>query len=374
MWFVDARSSDERLSFGERTVLYTLGGAGFLIWIALALLIVAQQARPAGADGMAEPLIRRYDTRTPTSAARVTATALPSATATFTLLPIPTATVTLAPTPMASGVSMVPIDEDIEVIALLGIDESQDAVVWRTDSIILAFVDRKNAHLVLLSVPRDLWVQIPGHGSNRINTVDALGERSKYPGGGVALFDETLRYNLGLWIDHYVRIDFEGFVHIVDALGGIEVDVKEPITDNFPDPTVPSGWAWITLSRGPRHMDGRMALSYCRSRITTNDFDRSARQQQVLFALWQKALTLENIGRAPKLWTEFRGYFETDLNVAEAVSLAYFLHELEPDEVRTKHLNFRLTRSWTTTQGAQVLLPRTKEIQAVVLDLHTWSE
>jgi LCP family protein required for cell wall assembly len=275
---------------------------------------------------------------------------------------------------MASGVSMVPIDGDIQVIALLGMDEDQDAVLWRTDSIILAFVDRKNDRLALLSVPRDLWVRIPGYGSNRINTVDSLGERKKYPGGGIALLDDTLRYNLGLPIHHYVRIDFGGFVRIVDALGGITVDVKEPITDHFPDADAPSGWAWITLPRGPRHMDGRMTLSYCRSRMTTNDFDRSARQQQVLFALWKKALTIENLLRAPKLWAEFRDTFETDLEMADAVSLAYFLQDLEPDAVRTAHLNFRLTQAWTTPQGAQVLLPRTDAIQAVVLELFTSSE
>jgi LCP family protein required for cell wall assembly len=204
--------------------------------------------------------------------------------------------------------------------------------------------------------------------------VDSLGERKKHPGGGIGLLDTTLRYNLGLPIHHYVRIDFGGFIRIIDALGGVTIDVKEPITDHFPDPTSPSGWAWITLPRGPRHMDGSLALSYCRSRITTNDFDRSARQQQVLMALWKKALTVENLIRAPKLWAEFGDTFETDLNLAEAVSLAYFVQGLDPDTVHTAHLNFRLTRAWTTSQGAQVLLPRTDDIQRVVLELVTHSK
>ena len=79
-------------------------------------------------------------------------------------------------------------------------------------------------------------MRIPGYASNRINTVDSLGERRNYPGGGLALLDKTLRLNLGVPVHHYVRVDFRGFVRIIDAMGGVTVDVKKPITDHFPDP------------------------------------------------------------------------------------------------------------------------------------------
>jgi LCP family protein required for cell wall assembly len=269
---------------------------------------------------------------------------------------------------------MLPIDGDLQVIALLGIDEEHDAAVWRTDAIILAFVDRKQSRLTLFSVPRDLWVHIPGYHSGRINTVDALGERKNYPGGGIALLDRTLRFNLGLPIHHYIRVDFMGFINVIDTVGGVTVDVKEPVTDHFPDPTSPTGWAWITLPAGPMHMDGSTALSYCRSRVTSNDFDRSTRQRQVLFGLWQEVLTVDTLTRAPQLWAEFDEAFETDLSMAEAVQLAYFVQGLDPDQVRSRSLDYKLTHAWTTPQGAQVLLPETEAIRQAVMDLLSVSE
>jgi LCP family protein required for cell wall assembly len=264
---------------------------------------------------------------------------------------------------------MLPLDGDIEVIALLGIDEDDESAVWRTDSIILTFVDRKAERLSLFSVPRDLWVRIPGYASNRINTVDALGERTDYPGGGLALLDKTLRFNLGIPVHHSIRLDFGGFVRIVDALGGVTVHVERSLAGFFPDPRSASGWKWITVPAGTHHMDGRMALTYCRSRMSTNDFDRSARQQQVLFAIWNRALDLETLTRAPQLWTEFNSAFSTDLTMTEAIQLAYFVQKLDPEQVRAAHVEYALVREWTTPEGAQVLLPQTEGIRQAVLDL-----
>jgi polyisoprenyl-teichoic acid--peptidoglycan teichoic acid transferase len=364
---VNTLSSDENLSFGEKVVLCLLGGAGLLVWAIVTLFAMSGRGFTDRAYAMPPPVVRA--SATSTDAIVVSPTATPSPTVDFTPTLMPTPTLTPVPTTMPSGVSMLPIDGDIQVIALLGIDEKHNAAVWRTDSIILAFVDRKARRLSLLSVPRDMWVRIPGYASNRINTVDALGARTNYPGGGVALLDQTLRFNLGIPVHNYVRIDFHGFVRIVNALGGVTVDVKKPLTDTFPDPTSPSGWAWITLNPGVRHMDGRMALSYCRSRVTSSDFDRSTRQQQIMFAVWRKALTLDALARAPQLWTEFSDAIETDLSITSAVQLAYFVQGLDPDAVRNEHIDNRLVRPWTTALGAQVLLPETEDIRRLTLDL-----
>jgi LCP family protein required for cell wall assembly len=235
---------------------------------------------------------------------------------------------------------------------------------------ILAFIDPKARALSVLSVPRDLWVQIPGHGSNRINTVDALGERIDYPGGGGrALLDETLRLNLGVPVHHYVRIDFAGFMRIIDAMGGITVDVQVPLRDWFPDPEALFGRRYFAMPAGLRQMDGRTALAYCRSRMTTSDFSRSARQQQVLLAIWKKALTLDTLKRVPKLWQEFQDSVDTDLSTKELLQLLYFAHELEPEQVRRAQLGENAVYGWTTPGGAQVLLPRTEAAQQIVIDL-----
>lgn len=264
---------------------------------------------------------------------------------------------------------MVPIDGDIEVIALLGLDEAQGAAVWRTDSIILAFVDRKKGRLSLLSVPRDLWVKVPGYASNRINTVDALGERVDYSGGGRGLLDETLRLNLGIPVHHYVRIDFAGFIRMVNIMGGITVDVPVPLREWFPDPEAPFGRRYFTMPAGERQMDGRTVLAYCRSRMTTSDFDRSSRQQQVLLALWQKALTLDTLKQVPTLWKEFQDSVSTDLSTTQLLQLAYFSYSLDPKQIRRAQLDSKVVTGWTTPGGAQVLLPRIELVQQVVFDL-----
>jgi LCP family protein required for cell wall assembly len=364
---VDTQPSDEKLGIEEKVVLYLLGGSGLVVWVIVLMFLVMRRGSPVSILGLAPPIARATTSIQPTPVMAATPTSPPEPTATLT--PVPSPTLTPTPTPMPRGAPMLSIDGDLQVIALLGIDEGHDATVWRTDSIILAFVDKKNSRLSLLSVPRDLWVHIPGYQSNRINTVDALGERTNYPGGGIALFDKTMRFNLGIPVHHYVRVDFMGFINIIDAMGGITVDVKKPVTDHFPDPTSPSGWAWITLPAGPTHMDGSLALSYVRSRVTSNDFDRSTRQQQVLFALWEKTLTLETLKRAPQLWAKFNEAFKTDLGMAEGIQLAYFVQGLDPDSVETRHLDYKLARAWTTPDGAQVLLPQTDAIQQAVLDL-----
>jgi LCP family protein required for cell wall assembly len=380
---VDHRSAEGKLGFEERVFLTFLGGAGLLVWVVLALLVARHQATraasvvlnpiPAGMPTLVEP---PASARTSSSARGMglltdplpTRAATPPA-PTYTPTPTPPPTATPIPTSMPSGVSMVPIDGDTEVVALLGLDEDQGAAVWRTDSIILAFVDRKGGRLSLLSVPRDLWVQIPGHAGNRVNTVDALGERTHHPGGGRALLDETLRLNLGVPVHHYVRIDFAGFIRMVDAMGGITVDVPVPLREWFPDPKAPLGRRYFTMPAGARQMDGRTALAYCRSRMTTSDFDRSSRQQQVLVALWQKALTLDALKHVPKLWKEFQDSVSTDLSTKDLLQLAHFAYGLEPGQVRRARLDSKTVRSWTTAGGAQVLLPQVEVVQRVVLDL-----
>ena len=361
------KPSTDNLGFGERVVLYLLGGIGLLVW-AIVMLFAVKDRNPLPQGLLPPPLVR---TAVPTFTATPDLPPTSPWTPWPTWTPGPTATYTAtpAPTAMPYGVTMLPIDGDVEVIAVLGIDEEHDATVWRTDAIILAFVDRKAKRLSLLSIPRDLWVHIPGYADNRINTVDALGERSGYPGGGIALLDRTLRFNLGIPVHHWVKVDFMGFINIIDAIGGITVNVERPITDHFPDPTSPSGWAWLTLPQGPRHMDGSTALSYCRSRVTTSDFDRSSRQQQVIMAVWKKMLTLETLARAPQLWSEFDSAFNTDLQMDDAIQLAYFAQSLDPEQIQSQHLDFSLTRDWTTAQGAQVLLPKTDEIRAYILEL-----
>jgi LCP family protein required for cell wall assembly len=352
----------------EKVILAVLCAVSVLVWGGVALAILG---RRAAAPSVSPPLSFYAPTPTlsptwVTAQPTATETASPTPASTPTLMPTPLVTPTV--TPVVDDADLV-IGDDVIVVALLGTDIEDKASIWRTDSILLLFVQPATRQIAMLSLPRDLWVFIPAHESNRLNTVDALGERTGYPGGGPALLDKTLRHNLKLRIDHYVRVNLLGFIRIVDAMGGVTVNVEKPITDSFPDPYTHETMTNITLSEGPHYMDGRLALSYCRSRMTTDDFDRSRRQQQVLLALWRKVFTWDTLIQAPTLWAEFNDSFETDLTMVDAVQLAYVAWGIGPDNVRTRNLDYRVARPWRTPRGAQVLLPQTKEIDQIILDL-----
>jgi len=353
----------------EKTILVVFSAISVLVWGAVALAIVGRHA----AGPSVSPPLSLYapsPTPSPTSSEIAQPTAIEMAS------PTPVSTPTLTPTPVVTPVGTPAADDedlvigdDVIVVALLGTDVESEASIWRTDSILLVFVRPRTRQMAMLSLPRDLWVFIPGQESNRLNTVDALGERTGYPGGGPALLDQTLRHNLKLRVDHYVRVNLAGFIRIVDAMGGVTVNVEKPITDSFPDPFTHETMTNITLSEGPHYMDGRLALSYCRSRMTTDDFDRSRRQQQVLLALWRKVFTLDTLLQAPTLYAEFRDSFETDLTMVEAVQLAYVAWGIGPENVRTARLDYRTARPWRTPRGAQVLLPQADDIDAIIVDL-----
>jgi len=355
----------------EKTLLGVAGGGCVLVWIVLGVLFLNTSDHTtvvsANMTGSANSV------QTPSSgghAVRPSPTTWPKLTPLYFPTSTPTVTPAPSPTPNAIGVRQLDLPADLQVIALLGIDERRDTGLWwRTDSIILALVQPERKHVSLLSVPRDLWVYIPGHGYNRINTVDALGVRSGHTGGGRGLLSDTLRYNLGIPVHRYVRIDFQGFVNIVDALGGVDVYVEKAIVDSFPDPLSAEGVTELVLSPGLQHLDGHTALGFCRSRKTTSDFDRSHRQQLVLKALWKKALTPETIARAPRLWEAFQGTFETDIGLNDALALAKTFQDLDPESVRSVNLGFDTAHPWTTPQGAQVLLPDTPAIQQIILEL-----
>jgi LCP family protein required for cell wall assembly len=362
-----------RFSSQEKAILGLLLGVSLLIWAVLGLVLILTSDRPSAAH-VGTPVLSPH-TLTPTvlSTPLPTLTAFPLASATATQPP-PTATPIPAPRPARLLAPPTLVGQETTVIALLGIDESREAGIWRTDSILLIFIHARNKKVGVLSIPRDLWVSIPGHGYGRINTVDSLGERTRYPGGGAALLDQTFRQTLNVPIDHYVRIDFRGFARLIDEVGGVTVDVQAPINDRFPDPLSPSGFIQLTLPAGSQQMDGHMALNYCRSRMTTNDFDRSRRQQQVMMALWKKALTPKTLIRAPKLWDKFEDSFDTDLTMLEAVRLAYTLQNIGQENVRTRHLDFTTATPWSTPGGSEVLLPQKDAIQRIILELLSPSE
>jgi LCP family protein required for cell wall assembly len=261
----------------------------------------------------------------------------------------PPASVAPAPPPVLA----VDLPQNLIHIVLLGSDRRPGSGVWRTDSMIVVSVDPQGGLVRMISIPRDLWVYIPTHGYDRINTADIWGALKGYPGGGPALVKRTIYHNLGIPVHYYVRVDFAGFIQIIDAVGGIDVDVDCPLPD-------------INLSAGVQHMDGQQALRYARSRMSTNDFDRGRRQRKVLSALWEQTLKLDIIPQLPKLWIAMSGAFETDLGLEQILNLAYVGVSLKPQQIRSTAIGAAQVQGWVTSQGAHVLLPRNDRIVALL--------
>jgi LCP family protein required for cell wall assembly len=237
-------------------------------------------------------------------------------------------------------------------IVLLGSDKREDSATWRTDTIIIVSVDTESDYVRLLSIPRDLWVDIPGHGYDRMNTADLWGELER-EGSGPEVVKQTIYQSLGIPIHYYVRVDFDGFTKIIDAIGGLDIDVECPLTD-------------IELEPGMQHMDGELALLYARSRITTNDFDRSRRQRKLLMALWEQGLSVSVIPRLPGLSRALADTLQTDIPFDQVVALAYKGLQLRPSHIFSNSIGPWQVENWTTPQGAAVLLPVDEEIQKLL--------
>jgi len=257
----------------------------------------------------------------------------------------------------------VPVPPRLLSVLLLG---AEGTTHWRTDSIMLAMYNPDTGRAGLMSLPRDLWIAVPGYGYRRFNEVDYLAERTEYPGGGPALLRRVFRENFGLTFDFYMRVHFDGFMRIVDTLGGVEVVVDCPIEDIFPDPSDPSQTIHLALEPGVVRLDGKLALLYSRSRLSTTDFDRARRQQQVLKGLWQQVRQPDILARVPQLYRDLRDAFVTDLSPDDVVRLAQVALDVEPRNVEFLVVAPPLVENWTTPEGGAVLLLRREEFIATL--------
>jgi polyisoprenyl-teichoic acid--peptidoglycan teichoic acid transferase len=242
-------------------------------------------------------------------------------------------------------------------ILLLGVDRRPDGkkkVGYRADSIIVVSVDTTGPSVRLLHVPRDLWAYIPGHGYDRINSAYFWAELEE-PGTGSQLMKQTVYYNLGIPIHYYAEADFQGFINIIDALGGLDIYVDCPLVD-------------MELEPGLYHMDGLQTIRYATVRHSTSDFDRGLRQRKVLMALWEQGLNREIIARIPQLWTALSGNFRSDMPLGQVTNLASLGLQLSHDQIWQKAIGSRYVADWITPLGAWVLLPRQDSIRQLLED------
>ncbi|HHH40612.1 MAG TPA: LytR family transcriptional regulator, partial [Chloroflexi bacterium] len=251
-------------------------------------------------------------------------------------------------------------------IVVLGSDRRPDWEDWHTDVVQIVSIQPAIPAVTVLSIPRDLYVYIPGFWMSRINFADMYGETYGYEGGGFGLLQQTMLYNLGIPIHHYVRTDFDGLIGIVDTLGGIDIPVHCRLQDYWPYPDENGEYPIKVLEPGVHHMDGETALWYARSRKTTSTFDRERRQQQVLQAIWRKARSLDLLPQVPQLWGQFQGMVATDMEFNEVASLAAIAFRLDERNVRFRNIGYRQVTPWTTPYGGSVFLPNWEAIAPVV--------
>ena len=232
-------------------------------------------------------------------------------------------------------------------VLVLGVDErSTESGPFRSDTMILTNFNAQEQEVALLSIPRDLWVTIPTIGENRINTAHFF--------GGPELAQQVLLENFRLPArPHYVKLNFNGFVDIIDAMGGITINVSERLIDeNYP--TEDYGVTTVEIPAGEQLMSGETALIYARSRYSTSDFDRSRRQQEIINAIQKKMIQPTIVFRLPAMWNAVQEAISTDLPTRRWFALGMIMVR---SEINRASIGPNDTQNFTTSQGAQVLLP-----------------
>jgi LCP family protein required for cell wall assembly len=203
----------------------------------------------------------------------------------------------------------------------------------KTDSMILATYDPITKTAAMLSIPRDLWVNVPGFGQNKINQAYALGEGARVPGGGPALAAKTIEEFLGISVHYYAQVDFHAFVDFVNFIGGVCVDVKQPM-----ELEIPGKFIDVKLEPGQACMKGEHLLAYIRNRyVNDGDFDRARRQQQVIIAIRDKMLSREVQGMILddplKIWNIFSSGIQTNIPFDSALKLGLDALKINPAQI-----------------------------------------
>ena len=246
-------------------------------------------------------------------------------------------------------------------VLLLGSDErAGESDISNTDTMILLTFDPQNRTAGLLSMPRDLWVPIPGFGyETRINTAFPLGETYGYQGGGPQLAKDTVSSFIGQPVQYYARVNFQGFVDVVDMLGGVDIVVPFTIHDEM-YPTEDYGIKTFHLEAGTQHLDGETALMYVRTRNVDDDYARAGRQQQVIRAVADKVLRADTLTtllpKLPRLLMTIGDTIQTDIPMNLRLELANYLSGSSL-QVRQLVLDNRFGEETYSEEGAWILKP-----------------
>lgn len=240
-------------------------------------------------------------------------------------------------------------------LLILGVDRSPDgSYLGRTDTIILVSVNPLLPRVNMLSIPRDLWVSIPNVGENRINTVHFFAE-AQQPGSGPQAALDVVRSSLQVRVPYYVRMRFEGVVQIVDAMGGVDIEMPEAMSG------YEAGW---------NHLNGDQALAFARDRKGADDFFRMAHGQMLIKAVVRQVISPRSWPRLPRVAAAGLSMIDTNLpfwqwpRVGAALARAVLFGGLD-----SRTFDRQMATPFVTADGAQVLLPNWDLINPVVREM-----
>jgi LCP family protein required for cell wall assembly len=262
-----------------------------------------------------------------------------------------------------TGPTPVPWDGASRVtILVMGLDYrdwESGADIPRTDTMILFSIDPLTKTAAMMSIPRDLWVTIPGMENNKINTAYRWGELYQLPGGGPGVAMKTVEGVLGVPVQYYALLDFNSFVRFIDEMGGLDMHIREEI---IVDPIGPGNTRKLEV--GVQALDGATTLAYARNRKDGDgDFSRSDRQQEVIMAIREQVLTFNMlpmlVSKAPALYQELQSGIRTNLTLDQVIKLAWLGFQVEDGNIKRgvfdphKHVQYA---NVSTNEGNQAVL------------------
>ena len=271
-------------------------------------------------------------------------------------------------------------------ILLLGSDTDQKFTNtdgshnYLAQSDIVVTIDPATKSVGMLSIPRDFWIRI-GNGMHKLDEAYSLGGPAigsgAYSPGGVALSRLTVFQDFGIPINYYAWVGLDGFVKVIDTVGGVDVDVLHPINDdNYPDDVGNKtgdifAYKRLYIPPGPQHLSGLEALEYVRSRHAdlVGDFSRSARQQQVLSALKTKLNNPDIVSKLPEIASDLNGYVKTDMQLTDVFKLMNFARSLNANSINRVILGPPYSADGTTPDGQAVVFPDCGKIVPVIAQM-----
>ena len=241
----------------------------------------------------------------------------------------------------------------------------------RSDTMILLTIDPLSKTAGMLSLPRDLWVNIPGYGYGKINTAYSLGEGNRLPGGGPELARKTVEQFLGVPVQYYAQVDFMTFVRAIDEIGGVKVEIEERICI---DPLETD--ADVCLDPGRYTLDGRLTLAYVRTRDTAGgDVDRANRQQQVMMSLLDRlrdpGYFAEIVTKAPALYNELQSGVNTNLSLDNALRLAMLVRDIRLSDIKRGVIDYEMVTIGSSPDGLYIFKPIPDRIRVLRDEIFT---